>query len=90
MITTINEFKSSINENNKRQVGVTIIDMHNDIEPTVHNFFFDTVEELDKNIDDFITGELQLRRVTVIINDFNEILTDEETDKLDELDYDFE
>ena len=73
---------------NKRNVDVVIIDScDNNLEPFNVNFSFFNVEDLDKEIDKYIIEELNLSRVEVTIDDYNDELTEEEVEWLDKKGY---
>lgn len=94
MITTLLNFKvflesSKINENLERIVNVQIIDRKADIntDPYSVDIKFNTIGDLDTAIDNYIINELQLTKVDVTIDDFNNVLTDDEKDTLIALNY---
>lgn len=70
-----------------RQISVTIIDQNNDSPTTNVSFTFKKVEDLDEMIDCFIKEELNLRKVEVNIEDYSDILTNEEIEFLEEKNY---
>ena len=76
---------------NKRNIDVVIIDScDNNLEPFHCNFSFNNVEDLDKEIDKYIIEDLNLSRVEVTIDDYNDELTEEEVEWLDEKGYYFQ
>lgn len=94
MITSLLNFKvflesSKINENLERIVNVQIIDRKADIntDPYSVDIKFNTIDDLDTAIDNYINNELQLTKVDVTIDDFNNVLTDDEKDTLIALNY---
>lgn len=76
---------------NKRNIDVVIIDScDNDLEPFHCGFYFRNVFDLDKKIDKYIIEVLNLSRVEVTIDDYNDELTEEEVEWLDEKGYYFQ
>ena len=71
-------------------MDVLIIDAHGDIEDESANFDFKTVDELDKSIDDYIKNELELRRADVTIDDYDNVLSEDEVGELEDKGYYFE
>ena len=73
-----------------RNLDVIIIDSYdNNLEPFYCNFSFNNVEDLDKEIDRYIIEDLNLSRVEVTIDDYNDELTEEEVEWLDKKGYYF-
>ena len=75
----------------KRSIDITIIDSYdNGLEPFYVGFSFFNVEDLDKEIDKYIIEELNLSRVEVTIDDYNNELKEEEVEWLEKKGYYFE
>ena len=73
-----------------RNLDVSIIDSYdNNLEPFYCNFSFNNVEDLDKEIDKYIIEDLNLSRVEVTIDDYNDELTEEEVEWLNKKGYYF-
>jgi len=58
-------------ENNERLIVIGIIDENNNTNAKC--CFFDTVEELIKEIDGYVANELKLQNVKIYIDEYNEI-----------------
>ncbi|ATN07356.1 hypothetical protein CRN76_19140 [Chryseobacterium indologenes] len=74
-------------ENNERLVTACILDENNNI--TAKCCFFNTVDELFKEIDDYIANDLMLQKAKVYI-DYQEIFSENELKILTERGYQFE
>jgi hypothetical protein len=72
-----------------RTINVNVTDCNGDVDERNLDFNFNTVEELDKDIDSFILNEMKITRADVLLHDFDACLTDEEVDFLTEKYYEF-
>lgn len=75
-------------ENNERLITACILDENDNI--TAKCCFFNTTEELTKEINDYVVNELNLQNVEIYIDDYNKIFSDEERKILNDKGYHFE
>lgn len=73
--------------NISRTVHVQFIDVEGDAETEGVDISFTTIEDLDQKADDYILNELKWRKASCTIYDFDNVLTPEEIEKLEELGY---
>lgn len=66
-----------------RTVTVSIVDRNNDVSGDTLTFDFDTVQELDKDIENYIINVMEIRRADVLIEDFDNVLFDDEIEWLE-------